>query len=200
MKARSDAPSDAEAEQALSSIGVARRVSSEIVTRTATAVWALGTLVGCAEEPEPEPTAADIIEAEIDGVALDNCGTIETDVTNCNQEAPPADVAPLLECILDAWAECRPARLSFESGSVEGVVNPKTWLVIPVGDSCKLVRYTDWTMDPFGGCKLLRSECAPFDDRYVSGCPWLWPETCTDDVTVLDNTEPGHNLPLPPCK
>jgi len=77
----------------------------------------------------------------------------------------------------------------WESATIEGYTNPKTWLVLPTEASCKLVRYTDWTLDPFGGCRLLRSECAPFDDRYVMGCPWLFPTTCTEDATALENPD-----------
>jgi hypothetical protein len=161
---------------------------------------AVGACIGCAEEPELEPTVAEIIEAEIAGVVLEECGTIETTLASCNQETPPADIAPLLDCITDAWAECRPARLSFESMTIEGYVNPTTWLVLPTAESCELVRYTDWTLDPYGGCKLSRSECAPFDDYQVHGCPWLWPDTCTDEETVLDNSDPSDTTFLSTCK
>jgi hypothetical protein len=152
------------------------------------AVSALGgPPMGCANEDDPEPTVAEIIDEEIGETVLEECGTIATDHANCSAETPPDDIAPRLACIVDAWAECRPTRLVIHASTIEGYTNPETWLVLPTESSCELVRYTDWTLDPFGGCRLLRSECAPFDDRYAPGCPWLFPETCTQSEPVLEN-------------
>lgn len=152
-------------------------------------------LTACTEpEPSGEPqTAAEVIDLEL-GAAdrVDDCGEVNIDLDACGDK-PPAAAQAMIDCILDHWESCTPARAVMYLPTIEGYSNPDTWGVVKDDEgSCSLVLFTDWTADPYGGCKLLRRECGGYDEGDVSSCPWLFPGTCGQSQEVFAVEECGE--------
>ncbi|MCO4746604.1 MAG: hypothetical protein KC912_17550 [Proteobacteria bacterium] len=123
------------------------------MTRSLVCLAALFSLTACGPSPETE-----LQQFRDNFGPFEDCGS--TSPGQCGDDYETEEALAVGACLQEAYDTCTATEATLIRPTVEG--DPITWtfFVVPAGEGCDVVRFTDTTQDAFGPNEMTRERCA----------------------------------------
>lgn len=122
------------------------------------ALLSIGALAAGCEQASLESTVQEYLDSK--NITPSDCGSVDLG-KECPANAPMPSTGPApapIQCFLDAYTNCKAARLSLTQPTVEGDPIYSVYIVVP-GQACSIEQIVDSREDNFGDKAITKSSC-----------------------------------------